>query len=61
MIGRLGFKLGYENRVLSVVGNGSKVNLWANKWIGEGTLRSRCPRLYSISNYKDNTIGVLMV
>lgn len=43
--------------VVRKVGNGNTTSFWKDEWLGEGTLRSKYPRLYDISNQKEACIG----
>jgi hypothetical protein len=39
------------------VGNGFSTRFWTDIWIGENSLRSRYPRLFSISDQKEAKVG----
>jgi len=39
-----------------VIGEGKKVKLWKDKWIGEESLCHKFPRLYSISECKGKSL-----
>ena len=39
------------------VGVGNKLKFWEDRWIGDEPLNCGLPRLYMISNSKDQTIG----
>ena len=44
-----------------IIGNGLNTSFWNVKWRGEGSFRSKYPRLFSISNQKESMVGELGV
>ena len=43
----------FSTRVVRKVSNGRDTNFWKNRWLGEKTLASAFPRLYSISSQQE--------
>jgi len=46
----------FDNCIEWVIGEGKKVKLWEDKWIGEESLCHKFPRLYSISECKGKSL-----
>jgi len=47
----------FNSEVVRKVGNGNKTSFWNHVWLGDGTLRSRYPRHFAISNQEEACIG----
>jgi len=47
----------FNSEVIRKVGNRNKTSFWNHVWLGEGSLRSKYPHLYDISNQKESCIG----
>jgi len=43
------------------LGDGKKVKFWKNTWVGDRSLKNTYPRLFSISECKENTMTKLRV
>ena len=46
----------FQKEVHWVLGRGDKVRFWEDVWIGDTSLRSLFPRLYSLSANKEQTV-----
>jgi hypothetical protein len=49
----------FTNGVIRKLGNGLKTSFWRDKWAGDFTLKDRFPRLFSISNQKNEVVAVV--
>jgi hypothetical protein len=49
----------FTNGVIRKLGNGLKTSFWRDKWAGDFTLKDRFPRLFSISNKKNEVVAVV--
>jgi hypothetical protein len=47
--------------VFRKVGNGASTSFWHSKWVGEALLAVVYPRLYSLSNHKENNVADFLV
>ncbi|MCH82018.1 ribonuclease H protein [Trifolium medium] len=43
------------------LGNGLSTSFWLTKWIGDAPLSVLFPRLFSLSNFRDSTVGDLCI
>lgn len=49
----------FNNEVVRSVGNGGMTRFWRDKWVGNTPFFVNFPRLYSISNQKEDSVGDL--
>jgi len=48
-----GWKRNFEDNIVWDIGNRREISLWEDGWLGDGSLKGKFPRLFSISSCRE--------